>query len=428
MRRIDHGLALAASLSLTVPALAQQDADIAREAVGDRAAELVKMELEAFDGAAWSSLTDWTNGKPLDASATGGKVVLIATWASWNPAASRILPMLQSLHKAHAEDGLLVVGVHHPTGWDKAGPLLEQRGVDFLVAHDQSGKFRETIRADQDPDFYVIDRAGQLRYADIRTEAVQPALKKLLAEDVTAASTLRDRLAAEAREREEAFRRPQTIQSGVRLDTLPEVPFVAPPEITYQSAPWPKPREDDDNRSRGRNQDAGPSPRPLPQSGWIGDTPPNTAGRVVVYYGWMLDDPRSAEISHDMDRLQRQYGRDVVVVGVCMGVRSEDRSRRGDQIDGATLLNRVENFRRSHGTAHPMLIDPGGGLFSDNGRSRSSDNAYPAAVVSSDNMTRWSGSAADPAFRAALDRVVDVDPGVRARRAAEQAYLRATGG
>lgn len=426
MPRRHSALVLAATLAVAGQAIAQQDTTILREATGDRAAALAEMERQPFDAKLWSSLEGWTNGDALDAAATEGKVVLIATWASWNPASTRVLPMLQNLQTLHETDGLIVVGVHHQQGWEKGNEMIAQRRYVIRNAHDKGGKFREAIQADQDPDFYLIDRAGQLRYADIRTESVQDAVKQLIGEDVATAASLNERLAAKAAEADAALRKPRAIQSSLDLHSLPEVPFVAPTPDMYTWADWPKPKEDDNN---SRNQNDGPSARPAPDSGWISGVKPSTAGRAVVYYSWRLDDTRSAEIARQMERLQTQLGRDAVIVGVCTGIHSEDRgSRNQDQVEPAVFVQRMERFRRSHGITHPMIADIGGNLFTSNSNSRGSNQDYVAMVVSSDSIVRWDGAVSDPAFRASLDRVVDIDPGVQARRAAEQAYIRARGG
>ena len=426
MRRIHQCVMLTGVLALAGQAVAQ---DVLREAVGDRAAALAKMELKPFDATLWSSLSEWANGQALDTAATDGKVVLIATWASWNPAAKRAISTIQDLKEEYADQGLIVVGVHHPTGWDKAAESLERRKADFLIAHDSKGKFREGIQSDQDPDFYLIDRAGQLRYADIRTESVAGAVKELLAEDAASAGSLSERLAAEAKAREAELRRPQAIREGVNLSSMPEVPFVAPTEVMYQLAAWPERKTDDDNRRGNRDENSGPRQMGVPGSGWLDGEPPKTDGRAVVYYSWVLDDPNSVALTRQMDTWQRQFGRDVVIVGVCIGVRVDDNRGRNDdeRVDPATIVRRVAQFRKTHGVEHPMMIDDGGNMFGSNGGGGRNEVEQRAIVVSSDSMVRWEGSDFD-GFRAALNKVIDVDPGIRARRAAEEAYIRSRQG
>ncbi|HZW10586.1 MAG TPA: TlpA disulfide reductase family protein [Phycisphaerales bacterium] len=406
-----------------------QDETVLRESVGSRAQELGEMELQPFDSSLWASLDGWTNGSALDAAATDGKVVLIGTWASWNPASTRMLGTMQSLKEQYGEQGLLVVGVHHPQGWDGAADTLAKRKADFLAAHDTSGKFREGIRSDQEPDFYLIDRAGQLRFADIRNESIEDGVKLLLAEDAASAGSIVSRLEEQARQREVEFAKPKLIHEGVDLKSLPEVPFADPPAEAYQAANWPAMTSDQDERRSGRDEEREPRSVGLPASGWLSGTAPIVRGRAVAYYTFTLEDARSSELCRRMDRLQRQLGRDVVVVGVL--TLPESRGRRDeDSVDESSLPDRAARFRTLHDIGHAILIDPSGSVMEeDGGRSRSDKGLLSRAmVVSSDGMLRWSGPADQHAFRAAIDRVVEIDPGVQARRRAEATFIRAKGG
>ena len=112
-----HVCTLAACLVAlaTVPASAQ----VLRESSGQRRADLDRKELAPFSFG-WSSLTDWANGDALSSAATDGNVVLIMTWANWNPASTRLLPMVERLWTENQAKGLVVVGVHHDEGWEGA--------------------------------------------------------------------------------------------------------------------------------------------------------------------------------------------------------------------------------------------------------------------------------------------------------------------
>jgi hypothetical protein len=48
-------------------------------------------------------------------------------------------------------------------------------------------------------------------------------------------------------------------------------------------------------------------------------------------------------------------------------------------------------------------------------------NALPTVfVISTDGIVRWQGSPLSPEFRRVVDKVLEVDPGVKARRDAER--------
>ncbi len=419
-------VALALSLLVALPAMGQPAAqpDILRESVGQHLADLSKLELKPFDSQLWSTLDSWTNSQPLDTSATDGKVVLIVTWASWNPASTRILTRLEQLSKKYADQGLIVVGVHHPQGFENAAKTLKRKHITFPIAHDVDGRFRKALLVDQDPDIYLIDRAGQLRYADIRTESMQAAITQLLAEDAASASSIHSRQMQAQAQRQQKQLQPKLVKAR---GNLPEIPFTPPPAALYQLADWPVQKTD---KNTSRNQDSGPIGVPFPGSGWISDTPPSAAGRAVVYYTWRLDDPASADLVERMDRLARQLGRDVVVVGVLTGVGTQNNNSRynDDQVDPAELLHRARRFQTSHGITHPILIDPGGSVMTVRNNTNNNKSGSVAMVVSSDSVLRWAGLATDPGFKAALSRVIDIDPGIQARRAAEDAYIKAGGG
>ena len=421
-----------ACLGMVCPgARAQQGSpspEILRESIGDHLAALTKLELQPFESSLWTRLGDWTNSPALDASATNGKVVLIVTWASWNPASIRILSTLNQLQEKYADQGLLIVGVHHPQGWEDAAKIIKRKKVKFAVAHDLDGSFRKALLVDQDPDIYLIDRAGQLRYADIRTESLTNAVKQLLSEDADSAESVESRRLAKVTQHKKELLKPQMIKRLGRSAALPEVPFTPPAATLYQLVDWPVQKQDDN--SRRNNNDSGPTAVGMPASGWISGVAPKNAGRAVVYYSWRLDNRASATVVERMDLLARQLGRDAVIVGVLTGVGTDDNSSRNNntQIEPAELLRRAKRFRTTHGITHPMLIDPSGSIFQVSQSSRNEKNQSPAMVVSSDSVLRWSGRVADPGFRAALSRVIDIDPGIQARRAAEQAYIKAGGG
>jgi hypothetical protein len=339
-----------------------------------------------------------------------------------------MLGTMQSLQEKYGSEGLLVVGVHHPQGWEAAADTLAKRNADFLAAHDAAGKFRDGIKADQEPDFYLIDRAGQLRFADIRNESVEDGVKLLLAEDAASAGSIVSQLEAQAQARELEFAKPKLIQEAVDLHSLPEVPFMDPTAEQYQAASWPAPSNDDDDRRNSRNDDSGPRPVGLPASGWLSGSAPTSRGRAVAYYTWTLEDARSSALCRRMDRLQQQLGRDVVIIGVL--TRPENNNRRGGESDdAASLVERATRFRTLHDISHPILVDPGASIMQVRGRTNSNSRQLSTAmVVSSDGMLRWAGVTDEHAFRAAIDRVIVVDPGVRARRAAEAAFIRANGG
>jgi hypothetical protein len=439
-------LALAAGLAalLAAPAFASGLASglasapgdgVLREGQGDRRARASAMELKPFPADAWSALTDWTNGSAPTPESLSGKPVLIATWASWTPTADRARAVATRMAEKYGAQGLVVVLAHAPRGWAEATKPAAPAGATLLVAHDAQGKFRDALLVDADPDFYVIDRAGQLRFADISTDAVDGALQTVVGEQADQAGRIRGDL-DEARRAAEREARRTAGAGAIDLRRLPEIPFTKPAPEAYENLRWPE-------RPRDPNQ---PADQPLPEppsvalleDGWFPAKPP-TDGRVVVLYFWSPDILETYEPwMREMDVLQRRNPRDLVVVGVLSPVRRNENAQQSTpEQEEARILRYAELpnvFRTQRRLDHALLSDPAGQLMNEargqqqnQNQQRSSRFAPRAAVLSTDNVVRWEGWIDSPGFRAAIDRVLAVDPGVAARRAAEAEFLRRGG-
>jgi thiol-disulfide isomerase/thioredoxin len=430
------------TLALAIPALGQ-DAPL-RESTGRRLADLDKMELTAFPAANWALLSDWANGEALSPGATDGNVVLIVTWANWNPASTKVLPMVQRLASDNEAKGLVVVGVHHADGWEGAADAAKKAGVTFRYAHDAKNAFRGALKADSDPDFYLIDRAGQLRYADIQTQSVASATSALLAETRDQAADLPALLLKKKADQEAASRRTGEIRQGFDLANLPEMDVPKQPADAYLKAKWPerfKAFESDALGIREFNYSGQPEikvlevPKLANGVRWY-DAPPILTGRAIVVYFWSPSVSVSFEdIQPMMDRLQQEKGRDIAVIGDVIPKPPDLKSyvqptAEDNEKERVRFLDMVERARTETTYDHANLIDPDQSIIHVLLGSNNSQ-AIPvplAAIFSSDLNLRWIGPPTDSRFRTALEQVLRVDPAVQARRAAEQEYIRAHGG
>ncbi|MCB9846021.1 MAG: hypothetical protein H6811_08560 [Phycisphaeraceae bacterium] len=429
MRQNRWALACMTVAMISGATLAQE---VIREGSGGRRAELDEMELKPFPEQLWGTLTEWSTDAPVTPGDLSGKVVLICTWASWYPNALQGLALAQEINAAHASEGLVVIGVHHERGFNGAAAAARAKKASFAYAHDASGEFRNALKVDQDPDFYIIDRAGQLRFADIANSSVEMAVKTLLAESRDDASTLNDRLEAERRQREEEFRRTGSINQEIDLRDLPEVPFDQPTDADWARVEfleqWPKPIEDP--QRSGFQEEPEPVKIALPEAMITVPPMPPTAGRAMVVYFWHPDVVATHEqVVPRMDLLQRQHARDLVVLGVMTPVVNNFSSNTNDQTNDPERLAAIfGRYIRTKDLHHPQTFDPSGELMNSVRQDQYSSNdlskLFVAAVISSDGTVRWSGPPGHPAFKAAVDQVLRVDPGVRNRRLAEEEYIR----
>lgn len=444
MRWAGAALASAVSITFAQPVIQAPGHDLAREGTGERRAQLNSMELKPFDQSLWLQLSDWTNGSALSEETTHGKVVLIYTWTSYLPNSLRPIATMNRAMRDYGDKGLVVVGVHPATGWEGAGKVLDDRKAGFVAAQDKTGAFRNWLKVDHDPDFYLIDRAGQLRFADLDTSAVNSAIELLITESTEQAGDTLARMKREQAEADRSFGRTYDIRQDFHLSDIPELPFPQPTAEQYAAVKWPKEKVDEDEQQRSRyGQEAGPGRLPQFDDLAFYPTKPEFRGRLVIAYFFNPTVPQSyQQFIAEANRLQKAHGRDVVVLGV-MSPKSDPNARnRGGQdeekIDPVKWGQEFVEFARMRDPKHWLVIDPGGQFMSalnTNQRSGNQESGVFAAanmtyvaLVSSDGLIRWHGPRHSKSFSYMLDELLRVDPAVLERRKVEEVYRRTRGG
>jgi peroxiredoxin len=131
------------------------------------------LELVGTPAPAWTGI-EWIQGGPLTLQLLRGKVVLLRFWLTDCPYCTRTAPALNALQRKYAEQGLVVVGLHHPKS-----EYTRRHDVVRAAAHEL--EFRFPIGTDdrwKTLDRYwtgvpgrsftsvtfVIDRAGIIRF------------------------------------------------------------------------------------------------------------------------------------------------------------------------------------------------------------------------------------------------------------------------
>lgn len=415
--------------------LAQSD-HIVREGSGEHREALNAMELTTFDRTLLSGLTDWV-GQPVKADDLDGKPVLILTWASWHSGSTASARAAQLMSRTFADQGLVVIGVHSDDGYDTAATTAERLRLDFPIARDAGSKFREAIKADMDPNFYVVDRAGQIRFADIVRNSVRDAVK-IVAEESRedAANAAQNRGASD----QPASRVIQSVSQG-DVASIPEWGIPPRDALLYQDANWPdRWREFEEwvGADYGRRSNETDLPTVDFDSSlvtWL-KPKPNLNGRVRVVYFWAhVVNESYSRVQPIMDDLQRKHGRDIAVMGVAVplvNVEGYDSSKLDEAVEkfGEGLTRTVQRSSTNHTIAFDRQWEL---LSSTLGKDNYGDQMarelgrsfrWPvAAIYSTDNTLRWIGSPLDDRFRVALNRVIEQDPAVKLRQERDAAYL-----
>lgn len=372
----------AAALVLALSgAAAADDSKIALQGQGPRRETLSAMQYKPFDASLWGGLTGWSNGKAITLE-TSGKPILIVSWATWFKGSYEVLGDAQAAAEKFGHMGLEVVAVHHTRGFDSAGKVLKAGNHSVRVAHDQSGAFFKALGIEgAGPDYYFVDRAGNLRFAQVERGSVNAAAELLVQE--TAAQ------AAQAKAPAPTSGGGGGVGGGA---------WNQPDQAAYSSASWPA-----TNRvvEAARNVQGRKLPVALGQETWVGDKP-DMNGRVIVLDFWATWCGPCIAVSPLLDELQTKHKEDLVIIGM------SGQRRPGRPEDVAAIKSFLNKKPSKYYHANDLK---------QNVYSSLEIRGIPHVVVlSSDGVVRWQGNPHEPEFRKAVVGVINADPGVKARK------------
>jgi thiol-disulfide isomerase/thioredoxin len=398
--------ALTLSLAAGLACAQSHTPDIRRDGTGDRRAALDQLELKPAPGVVYSALSNWA-GTPVTAESAKGKAVLLVTFTAWHPVSQQAVLRAEKLAQSFADKGLLVVAVHRADRFEMAGKFVQEKGLSKLSLAQDSGKLREALKCDSDPNFYVIDRAGNMRFADVQSDAVEAALNVVLGESPEAAAKAPELATSASKPKNtEVATRPitETLKAGKSI----KIDYTAPNPALYGVAAWPKKNKEDEITATNLQG------QPLPNAGtfglkgiWFTPKPESFEGRVLVLDFWASWCGPCKRAKPMLDDLQRNNRDDLQIVCV---TGPDDKQEQKD----------AERYLREHSYAMSYFFEPDNAMHKAMGV-----NAIPhTVVVSTDGVIRWQGNPHDPAFRKAVETVISVDPGVQARRKAEQEAMK----
>ena len=129
------------------------------------------------------ALTKWMNSKSLTLGALRGKIVLLDFWATWCGPCLASVPHNNELQRKYANKGVVFIAVCASKGGEKMEETVRKYGIQYAVALDAGiGDTFVSYQADSFPDYYIIDRKGNLRWGDVQNTEVEKAIKLLIAE------------------------------------------------------------------------------------------------------------------------------------------------------------------------------------------------------------------------------------------------------
>ncbi len=373
---------------------------IKREGDGARRTALSAMELKPFPAGAWANLSDWTGGSAVTNESIRGKAVMIFTFQCWNVNSKQTIEKYKKFIDANPD--LMVIAVHDNKKFDDAKAMIAENGLKVVLARDTAdNKFRKALKADVDPDTYLIDKSGNMRFADVDAGSVGDAVAIIAAEtpEQAAAAPKAFKDGIELAKKEAAKPKKITDISSMK------VPFSPPDSSVYEKAPWPiKTKAEELGATDLQGQKLPNAATFGTKEIWVSPKP-DWNGKVIVldfWATWCLPCKMAIPTLEDMAKKNRD---DLVVIGI--GGQSED-------------LRTFETWLKGKSHAYAQCFDETQTLAKAIGI----QGIPHCVVVSTDGTVRWQGNPLSPNFRKTVETVIEVDPGVANRRKAEAEALK----
>jgi peroxiredoxin len=86
------------------------------------------------------------------------------------------------LAKKYKDQGLVLIAVHTSGDVDKMKQFVKEKKLEYAVCMDVDKKTVKAYAVDSYPDYYLIDKSGNLRVADLQNGDLERSIKILLKE------------------------------------------------------------------------------------------------------------------------------------------------------------------------------------------------------------------------------------------------------
>lgn len=104
-------------------------------------------------------------GDSVSVASLRGHVVVLNVWATWCVPCRREMPLLDSLSREFANQGVRVVGVSIDADGasESIATFVEQYQIGFTIVHDAPGTIQSVYKMRGVPETFLLDRSGVIR-------------------------------------------------------------------------------------------------------------------------------------------------------------------------------------------------------------------------------------------------------------------------
>ena len=122
------------------------------------------------------------DGRTVRLAELRGKVVVLDFWATWCPPCRAMIPHERELVQKYAGKPLVFLGISADDDAHELRDFLRANGMTWPMVHDgPDGPLQQQYQVTYFPTVYVLDGQGVVRYRDVRDQALERAVGRLLA-------------------------------------------------------------------------------------------------------------------------------------------------------------------------------------------------------------------------------------------------------